>query len=188
MSSPLLVIIGPSGSGKSSAVRLLAGQGLLRVHPTWTTRPRRPDERLGSLEHRFVDDASFDDLAASGFFLGTVRLFGLPYRYGLPPIQRSTDGRIDTVMLRAPLVERLGQVLPEPPFVVQIEGDQLRLDDRLLRRPGTALELRCRRADNQREAAAGRALAHRVLVNDGTLDDLAAALAAAVTSSIPAHT
>src|SRR5215210_1953237 len=102
-SLPLLVIIGPSGSGKSSATRLLVNRGLVRVHPTWTTRPRRSDEHFGSPEHRFVDD---------------VTLFGLPYRYGLPPIRRSNDLRADVVMLRAPLVERFRRVVTDPSAVV----------------------------------------------------------------------
>jgi guanylate kinase len=179
--SRMLAVIGPSGSGKSSAVRMLARQGLLRVHPTWTTRPRRPEERDGSLEHRFVDDASFDELVASGFFLDSVALFGLPYRYGLPPIRCTTDGRIDTVMLRAPLVERFRQVVPRPLVVVQIEDEPLRIADRLHRRAASTLELRCRLEDNDRETVAGRALADRVLVNDGGLDELAEALEAAIT-------
>ena len=179
----MLVVIGPSGSGKSTAVRFLARQGLLRVHPTWTTRPRRPDEREGSLEHRFVDDAAFDELVASGFFLDSVSLFGLPYRYGLPPIRRSDDGRVDTVMLRAPLVERFRRAVPDPLLVVQIEDDPLRVTDRLHRRAASTLELRCRLEDNERETAAGRALADRVLVNDGGLDELAEALEAAIAFS-----
>ena len=178
--SPMLVIIGPSGSGKSSAVRLLVERGLLRVHPTWTTRPRRPDEQRGSPEHLFVDEASFDTLTDAGFFLDTVSLFGLPYRYGLPPVRRSDDGRVDTVMLRAPLVAPFMQVVTDPAVVVQIEDGRIEIGDRLLRRAGTALELRCRLADNERETAAGRAVADRVLVNDGGLDDLADALAAVV--------
>ena len=182
-SLPLLVIIGPSGSGKSSAARLLVNRGLLRVHPTWTTRPRRSDEHFGTPEHRFVDDATFDALVDADFFLDAVSLFGLPYRYGLPPIRRSSDLRVDTVMLRAPLVEPFKRVVTDPLVVVQIEDDPLQISDRLHRRAGTALELRCRLDDNERETAAGRAVADRVLVNDGTLDELADALAGIVASS-----
>lgn len=180
----LLVVIGPSGSGKSSAVRALERRGLVRVHPTWTTRPRRPDERLGSLEHRFVDDASFDDLLASGFFLDTVALFGLPYRYGLRTFRRSTDGRVDTVMARAPVVERLRRLLPGPMLVVQIEDDPDRLAERLRHRAHSPLELGCRLRDNDRETAIGRGLADRVLVNDGPLEELVDELAVTVATSI----
>jgi guanylate kinase len=169
----LLVVIGPSGSGKSSAVRVLARRGIVRVHPTWTTRPRRPDEANGSLEHRFVDDATFDSLADSGAFQDTVRLFGLPHRYGLPPITPSTDGLVDVVMLRAPLVERFDRTVGPPRTVVQIEDGHARAAARLLARGTPAAEVFARLADNRREVTAGRAVADHVLVNDGTVDDLA---------------
>lgn len=169
---PLLVVIGPSGCGKSTAVRTLAERGLLRVHPTWTTRPRRPDERRGSPEHRFVDDVRFDELHHRGFFLDTVELFGLRHRYGLPPIRRSSDGRIDTVMLRAPLVERFRAVVADSAVVVQIEGDLDQLGHRLRRRGTAAADVAGRIADNEREAVLGRAVADLVVRNDGTVDDL----------------
>lgn len=96
---PVLVFIGPSGGGKSTVVRTLAREGVLRVHPTWTTRPRRADEAWGSLEHRFLSNPQFDYLCGRGFFVDTVSLFGLPYRYGLPPLRRTATGPVDTVML-----------------------------------------------------------------------------------------
>jgi guanylate kinase len=173
----LLVVIGPSGSGKSTAVRRLVDRGRLRVHPTWTTRPRRPDERTGSTEHRFVDDDRFDALRDRCFFLDTVELFGLPHRYGLPPIRRSTDGRVDTVMLRAPLVDRFRAVVPEPTVVVQIEcADDEQILERLRRRATTAEDRRARLADNRAESALGRTVADVVLANDGTIEQLTDAL------------
>src|SRR5579864_8816035 len=80
----LVVVIGPSGSGKSTVVRELYRRGVVRAIPTWTTRPRREDERAGSVEHRFISDAVFDALDARGFFDETATMPGLPYRYGLP--------------------------------------------------------------------------------------------------------
>ncbi|HVF33450.1 MAG TPA: hypothetical protein VM933_10490 [Acidimicrobiales bacterium] len=181
--SPILLVIGPSGSGKSTLVRTLAGAGHLRVHPTWTTRPRRPDEAAGSLEHRFVDDATFDRLQREGRFVDAVALFGLAHRYGLPPLDRpahaddgcSRTGRLDTVMLRAPLVERFRRVFPDrPAVVVQVEDDPRRLRRRLLERGGTPDELAARLTDNRAEVLLGRRVADHVVVNDGTVDDLAA--------------
>ena len=174
--SPVLVVIGPSGSGKSSVVRLLARRGVLRIHPTWTTRPRRDDERCGSPEHRFVSDTAFDGLEAAGAFLDTVTMFGLPYRYGLPPVERSTDGAIDTVLLRAALVPRFAAVVPDL-FVVQIEAGPDRLRGRLEARGGGPTDLAARLRHDATELAAGRDLADRVLVNDGSVEDLAAGVA-----------
>jgi putative lipase involved disintegration of autophagic bodies len=57
------------------------------------------------VEHRFVDDATFDTLVRQGFFLASAALLGLPYRYGLPTIAIPApgDGTVaDAVMLRAP--------------------------------------------------------------------------------------
>lgn len=180
---PLLVIIGPSGSGKSALVRHLAGPELLEVHPTWTTRPRRPDERFGSIEHRFVDEGTFDVLADAGFFLDTVELFGLPHRYGLRPIPPAGAGRIDTVMLRAPLVERFRRVVERPVFVVAVEDRPARSAERLVARGTTGVELERRLADNRQEVGLGRRLADLVLLNDGTLEDLGRAVLAALSGA-----
>ena len=169
--APLLVVIGPSGSGKSSAVRALCDRGVLRVHPTWTTRPRRADEADGSVEHRFVSEEEFDRLDAAGAFLDTVALFGLPHRYGLPSIQRSTDGRMDAVMLRAPLVEQFRRMVQDV-FVLQIEDAPERAAARLRDRGGSDLDLQARLRDNEREIVAGRTLADCVIRNDATLDEL----------------
>jgi guanylate kinase len=170
--SQLLVIIGPSGSGKSTVVRTLADRGIVRVHPTWTTRPRRDDEGVGSPEHVFVTETEFAGLAARGFFIDTVTMFGLPFRYGLPPIVRSSDGRRDLVMLRAPLVARLARVYPDI-TVVQIEDTPRRTEARLRARGGSPADTIARLIDNERERSAGRAIADHVFVNDSTPGELA---------------
>jgi ribose 1,5-bisphosphokinase PhnN len=48
----VLVVIGPSGSGKSSVVRALASRGI--VHATSSTRPRRGGERQGGVVEAIV--------------------------------------------------------------------------------------------------------------------------------------
>ena len=182
--TPLLVVIGPSGSGKSTAVRALVDRHVLRVHPTWTTRPRRPDERRGSPEHRFVDDPRFEELRRQGFFLDTVELFGLPHRYGLPAIGRSTDGRVDTVMLRAPLVERFRAVVSDAAVVVQVEGHPAHLAERLRRRGTSPADVAARLADNDREAALGRTVADVVVRNDAGIPELVERLALVVSALV----
>jgi guanylate kinase len=174
---PLVAIIGPSGCGKSSVVRELVHRHGAVVHPTWTTRPRRRDELDGCVEHRFVSDETFDALETDGFFVETATPFGLSWRYGLPAVLDGGPARLDVLMLRAPFVERMRQLLPIS-LVVQIEDDPHRVTDRLIRRGGAPDELIARMTDNEAEAVLGRSVADRTLVNDSSIADLAERLVA----------
>jgi len=180
---PVLVFIGPSASGKSSVVRELHEAGTITVHPTWTTRLRRIDESEGSLEHRFVSPTEFDELCAQGFLLDTVAMFGLPYRYGLPALRVSDTGPLDAVMLRAPLIARFAEVVPRF-LVYQIEDHADRTRARLIARGCPASDLAARIDDNHNEIAAGRELADRVFVNDGSLNDLVARITSALSADV----
>ena len=182
-----LIVIGPSASGKSTVVRALERRGMVRVLPTWTTRPPRPDERDGALEHRFVTEAEFDELWGAGFFLGTVRLPGLQYRYGLPHL-RLPDGPTDvvgTILARAPFLEALKAFVPSA-LVYQIEDTTSRARLRLLERGCDENELRARLDCNAEETAAGRAIADRVFTNDATIVDLVDNVAAALRNDLAA--
>jgi ribose 1,5-bisphosphokinase PhnN len=172
-----VVVIGPSATGKSAFVRRLHERRLVTVHPTWTTRPRRPDERGGSVEHRFVSEERFARLRAEGFFAETARPFGLPHRYGLPPV--APAGPVDLLMLRAAWVGRCARLVDR--FVVyQIEACPRRCMLRLAGRGSSLTEIAARMAEHRREAALGRALADRVFLNDGPLDLLVDAVARAI--------
>lgn len=188
---PVLVVIGPSGSGKSSVVRALAARGVLRVHPTWTTRPRRAGERGrgACVEHRFVSDAEFDRLCRHGYFADVVRPFGLPYRYGLPAVRPSRSGPVDAVMLRAPFVERfealvVGAPTSSRPLVYQIEDTGEHTVDRLVARRTGSDDVAARLRDNEVERTAGQRIAHRVFVNDGSLDELVDAVSTALRNDV----
>ena len=169
MTRSLLVFIGPSGSGKSSVVRSLVDRRVICVHPTWTTRPRRPDESAGSVEHRFVSEPDFLQLRDEGLFLHTVQLFGMPYWYGLPTIEPNQTGVVDAVMLRAPLV---------PIFAssTRIRSSiKSRRRQRLSRRGSRLAATRrkscdARLSDNEKERVAGRSIAQRHFRNDEGLD------------------
>jgi guanylate kinase len=79
----LIVIAGPSGVGKGSVVRRLLArdpQGLV-LSVSATTREPRPGERDGG-DYRFVDEATFEELIASGALLEWATVFG--DRYGTP--------------------------------------------------------------------------------------------------------
>jgi guanylate kinase len=186
MQRPVLVVIGPSASGKSTAVRELHNRGVVRVHPTWTTRPRRPDEHAGALEHAFVSDAEFDRLDASGFFLGTVSLPGLPFRYALPRPPLAETGPVDTIMARAPFVELFADFFPHR-LVYQIEDTYERACARLLERGTSADEIVARLREHDAEVKAGHAIAARVFANDRTLDALVADITAALRTDLGAE-
>jgi guanylate kinase len=181
--SHLIAVIGPSGGGKSSMVRELHRRGLVHVHPTWTTRPRRTDELNGTLEHRFVTDEVFDLLCAQELFLATATFFGLPWRYGLPRVENPNDGRIGLVMLRAPAVELLREQLALS-LVIQVEADDQRIARRLLARGSSPDEIAARLVDNRHEVALGRTLADVTLRNDHTIESLAASAARAISQHL----
>ena len=180
MSRPVLVVIGPSASGKSTAVRELARRGILRVHPTWTTRARRADEVEGALEHRFVSDDLFDELEAYDFFLGTVSLPGLSFRYGLPRPSLLDDGPADTIMARAPFIDLFADYFPNR-IVYQVEDSIERAYARLVERGSSADEINARLVGHSDEIDAGHRIAQRVFVNadfDALVSEMARAIEA----------
>ncbi|HET6183832.1 MAG TPA: guanylate kinase [Acetobacteraceae bacterium] len=78
-----LVLAGPSGGGKSSIARALREvEPGLAVSVSVTTRPPRPAERDG-VDYRFVSDARFQELVASGDLLEWAKVLGR-YCYGTP--------------------------------------------------------------------------------------------------------
>ena len=78
MPSTLVLIMGPAGVGKSTAIRGLVEARLCRYIAPITTRPLRVDE----FDKRCVPSEEYERLAASGFFLFDNSLYG--YRYGTP--------------------------------------------------------------------------------------------------------
>jgi guanylate kinase len=162
----LLVVIGPSASGKSSIVRELSACGLVHLHATWTTRPRRPDEGAECIEHRFVSAAEFALAEASGRFLETATISNLPYRYGLPHVELRTSGPLDTVMVRSAQVPLLRSHFPDAVVYALVARDQVTAT-RLRRRGGSDAELEVRVRDNTIERAAARRVAHRTFESSG---------------------
>lgn len=175
----LLVIIGPSGAGKTSALKLLHDQGVVEVTPSWTTRPPRHDETNGTLEHRFVDDDVFIGKKDEGYFLDSAQMFGLPYWYGLPKLEKPEGSRIATVMLSSRLLPLMDEHYTNY-VVYQIEDAPEKVAQRLRERQAAGHDMGSRLTDYQEEIAAGRNRAQRLFTNDGTLEDLAGRIAEAL--------
>jgi len=181
---PVLVLVGPSGAGKSALVAELARLGAVTVHPTWTTRPPRPDEVAGCPEHRFVSERRFDDLAGAGFFCDVVRPFDGAHRYGLPSLPHHPAGppaadTIDTVLLRATYLDRVGDRLG-PLVVYHVDAPVPELAARLAARGTGPEEIAARLAFDLGDTALGRRAADRVLPNEDTLASLVARTLAAL--------
>lgn len=77
---PLLIISGPSGTGKSTVIRRLleASPYPLRLSVSATTRAPRPGERDG-VDYHFWDRGRFDTEVAAGGFLEWADVFGRRY-------------------------------------------------------------------------------------------------------------
>jgi guanylate kinase len=172
----LLAFIGPSGAGKSTIVRELHRRGVVVVTPSWTTRPSRSGE--DEIEHRFVSEKEFAELQRDGFFLEVVQMFGLPYRYGLPPVEQPVDGRIPAVMVRASLLPLLGVHYPDH-VVYQIEAAADTARARMRAR-GEDAEADARLAGFEQELDLGRGLADRVFDSGTPINEIVDVIARAV--------
>ena len=173
----ILLIIGPSGSGKSSVVSALSGSGLLQPHPTWTDRAPRPGE-LDGIEHRFTTAERFNELTESGYFIGTTERFSHHYGLARWPDQRTG---VLTVVLRADLVDLFAAAAaPEPVLVYQITASRQQVIERLQERDLPDDEFRSRLDEHDSELALGTSIADRTFVNDTDLATTIATVKAAV--------
>lgn len=175
----LLVIIGPSGTGKTSALNLLHDQGVVEVTPSWTTRPPREDEANDTLEHRFVDEAAFTKKKDEGYFLDSAKMFDLPYWYGLPKLEKPKGSRVATVMLQASLLPLMDKYYTNY-TIYQIEDKPEKAAERLQEREAAGHAMGSRFEDYQKEVEFGRKRAQRVFTNDSTLEELAGRIAEAL--------
>ncbi|MEI6741850.1 MAG: hypothetical protein WCK71_01900 [bacterium] len=170
--SKILVIIGPSGSGKSTIAKALIESNAISLTPSWTTRPMRPSEKKSqNPEHVFVSLAEFNANLMANMFLEAVQLFGLPYWYGLPRIERPKNGAVPSVMLRAPLIELINKHYPNH-VVYEIHSPIDDLHQRLLSRQEQGDNLGTRMADIKDEIDLGTKLAHRVFINDRPVPEM----------------
>lgn len=173
----ILVIIGPSGSGKAAAVTALGAEGLLHPHATFTDRAMRPDDR-DSIEHVFISKKEFDQRLDDGFFLGTAELF--TNRFGMAPWPEVRNGLL-TVILRANLVDQFVQAAGvEKVLIYQVQAPREHLAASLSQRALSTAEFNARLAEHDGETALGSMIADRIFVNNGSLPDLIDEIRAAV--------
>lgn len=165
----VLVLIGPGGAGKGTLARHLVGaDDRLWLSRSWTTRPRRPSEAADA--YVFVDHPTFRALAEADGFLEWAEFLGNLYGTPLPAPPAGHD-----VLLEIDL-EGARQVLERLPgarVVLIVPPSEAHQAERLRRRGDTEAHVAARVERGRAEIAAGRDLAHDVVVND----DLEAATA-----------
>ncbi|MGH7093611.1 MAG: guanylate kinase [Stellaceae bacterium] len=127
----LLVLSSPSGAGKTTITRrLLERDRSLSLSVSVTTRPRRSSE-IDGRDYQFIDQATFDRMAAAGDLLEHATVFG--HCYGTPrqPIEAAiAEGRdivtdIDwqgTQQVKASLPDHLVTIFVLPPNMQALEA------------------------------------------------------------------
>ena len=90
----LVVVSSPSGTGKTTLChKLLAEFQQLRFSVSCTTRKPRTGERDG-VDYRFIDDAEFDRMIASGDFAEWAHVHGNRYGTTVTAVREAlSDGR-----------------------------------------------------------------------------------------------
>lgn len=167
---PLLVVVGPSGVGKSTIVKELVSRNAIQLLPTWTTRPVRGDEDCAP-EHVFCTEEELRDALLDGRVLEVMPLFGLPYKYGLPRIEVADSGPVTVLMARAFLLPELDRHTQNY-MVYHIECEKSLVEKRLSIRSAGGAELGSRLDIFDHEVELGRKVASRIFINNEPVHEL----------------
>lgn len=119
----LVVLIGPSGAGKSTVANILTTKYGFHIQKTVTTRPKRGEQ---DIDHIFVNEETYHEMAAAKMFFGTIHSFG--HDYGLPkfdPADRTV------LLLRAATIAELRTRFPDA-IVIEIDAPTEVLVSRLI--------------------------------------------------------
>lgn len=125
MSPQIIVLIGPSGSGKSSVAKELCDTHGFHLVKTMTTRPQRDEH---DTDQTFIDHETFTNMRESKAFFGTLESFG--HDYGLPKFDPATP---TVLLLRAPAVQEFLKGFPSA-RVIEIDASLAVLEERLVAR------------------------------------------------------
>lgn len=162
-----VVLVGPSGVGKTTLAASLQANGIVEVKPTMATRGTRPIERQNPpCDHTFISALHFKSHDATGGFFAKRFLYG--NHYGIPVLKRPAEDRIPLLVLKPVFIEELLGGFPNM-RVYQIEASPEVLMERMLQRGQSDSDIARRMEEQAAETLAGRALAHCIFNNDGPL-------------------
>ncbi len=180
----LLVLSGPSGSGKDSLIECLERRGLDLVRVvTLTTRPPRPGEVPGR-DYLFVSPAEFERLRAAGELLEYAEVYG--HWYGTPkgPVRQAL-ARGKDVLLRVDVqgARTIRKLCPEAVLIFLTPPSEEELVRRLKARRTESPEELERRLAKVRDELASLPLFDYVIINyPDRLEEAAAQFEAIVTA------
>ncbi len=183
--TPVIVISGPSGVGKSSVVRrLLALQPSAWLSVSATTRAPRAGE-VDGVDYFFVDDDRFDAMIAGDELLEWAQFAG--HRYGTPRsavAEHRAQGRPVIMEVEVQGATQIRQALPEAQHVFLLPPSMDELRSRLAGRGTEDSEALARRlAVAEEELAAAHQFDHRVVNAD--VEDTAGALLPLLSDTLP---
>ena len=182
MSTPVLVITGPSGVGKGTLIRRLVDElPGVELSVSATTRAPRDGEQNGR-DYHFLAPAEFERRAAAGEFVEHAEYAGNHYGTLRSELQR--PARLIVLEIDLQGARQVRATLPEAEQVfIAPPGDDLgELERRLVARGAESREQIARRLDVARqELAAQEEFRHRIVNDDAEqatreLIDLAATM------------
>jgi len=134
----VVVVSGPSGTGKTSVVEGLARRHSFRFSVSMTTRAARPDE-VDGVDYRFVDRETFEQAVAAGEMVEWAEYSG--HLYGTPraaiavPLAEGEDVLLDIEERGA---RQVRAAFPEALMVYLLPPSMEVLEQRLRSRGDTA--------------------------------------------------
>ena len=138
----MLVLVGPSASGKSAVVKNLVSNHNMVKFVTCTTRPPRVGE-INGVDYYFMSEKEFNDCFANDEFIETVYYNG--NYYGTLKSEVS-DNKV--VILEPQGLQNFLRAVPDI-YAVVLKTDEQKLKDRMLYRGDSVLEMEKRIANDR---------------------------------------